>query len=137
MINFDELKFARTVWAERQLCKLCPGNNIQKFEELLSTEDTDNQLHTLERVIVIMHEAYDRKEKFLNPEHECTELTEEMLENLTEDELSKLALKAFSDFKIDGEVSVETEPIKKDEAEELPANESISMIPGSSTSAIN
>ena len=136
MINFDNFKFARTVWAERQLCKLCPGNNIQNFEKLLSSEDTDSQLETLEKVIIIMHQAYDRKEKFLNPEHECTELTEEMLENLTEEELSNLALKAFSDFKIDGEVTVETEP-KKEQAEEQKMSESTSTIPGSSTSAIN
>lgn len=136
MINFDDIKFARTVWAERQLCRLCPGNNIQHFEKLLSSDDTDNQLEILEQVILIMHEAYDRKEKFLNPDHECTELTQEMLEILTEDELSDLALRAFSDFNIDGKVSVLTEP-KKEEAEEQKMSESISMIPGSSTSAIN
>ncbi len=136
MINFDDIKFARTVWAERQLCRLCPGNNIQHFEKLLSSDDTDNQLEILEQVILIMHEAYDRKKKFLNPDHECTELTQEMLEILTEDELSDLALRAFSDFNIDGKVSVLTEP-KKEEAEEQKMSESISMIPGSSTSAIN
>lgn len=136
MINIIEIKFARTVWAERQMAKLCPGNNIKNFEKVLNSEDTDAQFKAMEDVIIIMHQAYDRKEKYLNPEHECTELTKEDLENLTEEELSNLAVRAFSDFKIDGEVTVETEP-KKEEAEELPMSESTSTIPGSSTSAIN
>jgi len=140
MLNAEELKqigFARTVWAERQLAKLCPGGNIKNFDQLLSNDNTDEQFGAMINCIIIMHKAFDRSEKFLNPEHECTEVTEEMLENLlNEEELAALSIKAFSAFKKDGEVTVETEPIKKEEAEEV-MEESISTIPGSSTSAIN
>lgn len=134
MINFDELQFERTVWAERKLAKLCPNNNIQLFSKVLETEDTDKQFDVMEEMIVIMHLAWERKQRFMGNEVAHIELTKDMLDNLNEDELSALATRAFDDFKKDGEVTVNIEP-KKEEAEELPATESTSMIPGSSTSA--
>ena len=123
MFNIDDLKFERTVWAERQLAKLCPNNNIKLFEQALNTEDTTKQFDLMEDMIIIMHQAYERKMKFLGENYEPIELDREMLEYLNEEELSALAVRAFHDFKIDGEVTVEAEP-KKEEAE-APQTESI------------
>lgn len=117
MIDINEIKFERTVWAERQLAKLCPNNNIQKFQEVLATEDTTKQFDALEDMILILHQAYERKMKFLGKKFEPIELTREILECFNEEDLANLATRAFSDFKIDGEVTVDIEPTKKEKAE--------------------
>ena len=117
MIDINEIKFERTVWAEKNLAKLCPNNNIKLFGEVLSTEDTSKQFEVMQDMIIIMHQAYERKAKFLKQEFERIEVTKEMLDQLNEEELSALAVRAFADFKADGEVTVEAEPIKKEAAE--------------------
>ena len=117
MININEIRFERTVWAERQLAKLCPNNNIQKFQEVLATEDTTKQFDALEDMILILHQAYERKMKFLGKKFEPIELTRDILECFNEEDLANLATRAFADFKIDGEVTVDIEPPKKEKAE--------------------
>ena len=113
-----ELNFARTVWADRQLAKLCPGNNIQRMGEILGTDDFDRQLDAIMKMIIIMNEAYERRAHFEDPTHEINVVSEEYLENLTEEELMKLSNEAFAQFGIDGEVTVEAEPSKKEEVPE-------------------
>lgn len=117
MIDINEIRFERTVWAERQLAKLCPNNNIQKFQEVLATEDTTKQFDALEDMILILHQAYERKMKFLGKKFEPIELSREILECFNEEDLANLATRAFADFKIDGEVTVDIEPTKKEKAE--------------------
>lgn len=117
MIDINSIRFERTVWAERQLAKLCPNNNIQKFQEVLATEDTTKQFDALEDMILILHQAYERKMKFLGKKFEPIELTREVLECFNEEDLANLATRAFADFKIDGEVTVDIEPTKKEKAE--------------------
>ena len=133
VLDFENLGFERTVWAERKLAKLCPGNNIKRFNEVLATEDTDAQFEAMETMILIMHEAYERKQKFFDPNYESKELSKEMLELLSETELANLTIRAFDSFKRDGEQTVEIEVIKNESPE---AVESTSQIPGSSTSDI-
>lgn len=117
MIDINEIRFERTVWAERQLAKLCPNNNILKFQEVLATEDTTKQFDALEDMILILHQAYERKMKFLGKKFEPIELTRDILECFNEEDLANLATRAFADFKIDGEVTVDIEPTKKEKAE--------------------
>ena len=131
VLDLDSLGFERTVWAERKLAKLCPGNNIKRFNEVLATEDTDAQFEAMETMILIMHEAYERKQKFLNTNYESKELTKDMLELLSETELADLTVRAFDSFKKDGEQTVEVEVIKNTNTEVV---ESISQTAGSSTS---
>lgn len=133
VLDFENLGFERTVWAERKLAKLCPGNNIKRFNEVLATEDTDAQFEAMETMILIMHEAYERKQKFFDPNYESKELSKEMLELLSETELANLTIRAFDSFKRDGEQTVEIEVIKNESPEVV---ESTSQIPGSSTSDI-
>lgn len=116
----DELKekimsmeFARNVWAEKRLCKLCPGNNIQRFLECLQIEDTSKQFDVIQDIISIMHEAYELQMKYSNSDYEPFEVTNEMLEFLlNEDELMELINRALAVFGIEGEVTVEAEPKK-------------------------
>lgn len=118
---FENIKFARTTWANIQLSKLCPGNEIGKLQELFETNDFAKQMESMIKIILILKEAYDRRAKFEDKDYEPYPLTEEMLENLDEDELSSLLNKAFETFGIDGETSVETKP-KKSKKETSPSN---------------
>lgn len=130
---WNDYKFERTVWADIQLAKLCPGNDIKRIEELLTCEDTEKQFNSMMDIITIMNEAHIRKAKKIDPEEDFKVISREELLDLDEDTFTKLTLIAMGKFEKDGEVSVIAEP-KKDEAEET---ESISTNPGSSTSAIH
>lgn len=130
---YGKYKFERTVWANIKLAKLCPGQNIQKFEDVMSTDDTEKQFNTMMDLIIIMNQAYERKAKRLNPEHEENLISREELLDMDEDTLSTLALIAMGKFKEDGEITVPAEP-KKEGAEE---SELPSMTAGSSSSAIS
>lgn len=130
---WGKYKFERTVWANIQLSKLCPGHNIQKFDDLMNTEDTGEQFEAMINIIIIMNKAYERKAKRLDPEHEENYISREELLDMDEDTLSTLCLIALGQFKEDGKVTVEAEP-KKEEAEET---ELPSMTAGSSSSAIS
>ena len=113
-----KLNFERTVWADRQLAKLCPGNDIKRFSELMSTDDFVTQMDTLMKVIQIMNEGYERKAAFLDPNHPQDVITIEELENLTEEELIELSNLAFENFTKDAEQMVSVEPSKKKESKE-------------------
>lgn len=124
--------FERTVWANMQLAKLCPGNNIQKLDELLGNPDTEKQFNSMMDIIEIMNKAFIRKYSKLEPDAEYNAIKREDLLDLDEDELGYLTVLAMGKYKQDGEVTVEAEPIKKEEAKE---SESSSTTAGSSTLA--
>lgn len=111
-----ELKFERTVWAERELAKLCPNKDISLIESLLNTNDFDAKIGFIMKMIIIMNEAYERKAHFLDKSHEMDVVTEEELEYLNEKELLELSNKAFADFYEDAKTEIETTP-KKEKAE--------------------
>ena len=111
-----ELNFERTVWAERQLAKMCPNNDINRLEEVLSVDDFDQQMGAIERMIVIMNEAAERKAHFLDNSHEMDVVTIEYLDNLKETELMELSNLAFASFYEDAKGEIETTP-KKEKAE--------------------
>lgn len=114
--NFNEYKFERTVWADIQLAKICPGNDIKKIDQLLTCDDTEKQFDSMMQIVQIMNQAYIRKAKRLNPEEDCIEITREILEDMDEDDFTKITLIAMGRFDKDGEVSVLAEP-KKEEAD--------------------
>lgn len=108
-----EINFARTMWANIQLAKLCPGNDIGRLEEIMSTNDFVKQMDTAINIILILKESYDRRAKYGDKSYEAEPLTREELEMLNEEELMELLNKAFETFGVDGETTVETEPVKK------------------------
>lgn len=112
------LNFARNVWANKRLSRLCPNNNIARFKEVLEIEDTTKQFEAMEDIIIIMHEAYEVQQRFNGVEFEPFKVTREMLDMLDEDELMVLINQALATFDKDGEVTVEVEPkgSKKKEA---------------------
>lgn len=115
--NLKDYKFERTVWANMQLAKLCPGNNIQRFSEILGEEDTVKQLESLIEIALIMNEAYERKASHIDPNHENKLLSKDLLLDLDENTLTDVCMAALGQFSEDGEVTVEAEQ-KKAEAEE-------------------
>ncbi len=117
-----EIKFARTMWADIQLAKLCPGNEIGRLEEIMNTNDFVKQMDTAINIILIMKESYDRRAKYEDKSYEAEPLTRTDLEMLNEEELLDLLNKAFETFGVDGETTVETEPVKKGKNEESPSN---------------
>ncbi len=123
--------FERTVWANMELAKLCPGKNIQRIDDMLASSDTEEQFDTMINIIQIMNKAYIRKYSKLEPDKEYNAVTREELLDLDEEELANLALLAMGKFYEDGKVTVLAEP-KKEAAEET---ESSSTTAGSSTSA--
>ena len=107
-----EIKFERTMWANRELAKLCPNNDIKKLGDLLTSDDFEVQISTIEKMIVIMNEAYERKAHFIDNSHEMNVITIEELDNMNEEELMELSNLAFADFLEDGKQEIETEPKK-------------------------
>lgn len=107
------INFARTMWANIQLAKLCPGNDIGRLEEIMNTNDFVKQMDTAINIILILKESYDRRAKFEDKTYEAEPLTRTELEMLNEEELMELLNKAFETFGVDGETTVETEPVKK------------------------
>jgi hypothetical protein len=107
------INFARTMWANIQLAKLCPGNDIGRLEEIMNTNDFVKQMDTAINIILILKESYDRRAKYEDKSYEAEPLTRTDLEMLNEEELMDLMNKAFETFGVDGETTVETEPVKK------------------------
>lgn len=114
MRNLKDLQFKRTVWADIQLAKLAPGNNMKRLGEVLGSDDSTVQFETMMKVIRIMNEGYERQAHFNDPTHEMDVVTMEELENLTEEELLELSNRAFADVVNDGKTTVEAEPEKKE-----------------------
>jgi len=131
--KITDYAFERTVWANMQLSKLCPGGNISNFTKILEDEDTSKQLNSMIDITLILNEAAEKKACFLDPTHKKKLISRELLLNLDEQTLSDTCLTALGIYQKDGEITVDAEP-KKEEVEEI---ESESTTAGSSTSAIN
>lgn len=123
-MDIRKIKFARTVYAERQLAKLCPNNKINEIGKLLSNPDFIKQTDSLFQVFDIMHRAYEMRAKFEDPENfEPVEFSKEMFECLTDSELEEMTNLAFENFEKDGRTEIETQ--KKKEEVNKETNESI------------
>lgn len=107
-----EIKMARTVWANMELAKLSPGNDIKRIMEVLNSDDFTVQMNATVKIILILNEAFVRKEKANDPEAEKYLVTEDELFNATEDELGEALNFALETFKKDGEQTVIAEPKK-------------------------
>lgn len=107
-----EIKFERTVWAEKQLANLCPNHDISRISEVFPEGDLVAQIDVTIKLICILNEAYERKAHFLDKAHEIDVITAEEIECMNEQELITLSNKAFEVFTEDGKGTIETEPKK-------------------------
>lgn len=107
-----EIKLARTVWANMELAKICPGNDLGRIKEVLDTSDSLAQMQGILKIITILSEAYERKEKAQNPNYEPHPITEDELIEWTEDEIGAALNQALETFHKDGEQTVVAQPKK-------------------------
>lgn len=112
MVEIEKIKFARTTWANIQLAKLCPGNDISKLNEIIETNDFVKQMDTMVSVVLILKESYDRRERYFNKDYKAPALTKEDLEMMNEDELLDLFNNSLEVFSRDGETTIETKTKK-------------------------
>ena len=115
MKPIEEIKFARTVAADIELAKLCPGNNIANIKKLIVGPDTPTVMQNIMKVIVILSEAYENKRHFQDPDYEPNPVTIEELMYFTEDDLTRLSNEAFVAFNEEGQPTVEAESKKNTE----------------------
>lgn len=122
-MKIREIKFARTVYAERQMAKMCPNNDIKEIGKMLKNPDFIKQTDSLYQIFDIMHQAYEMRQKFEDPNYIPVEFTKEYFECLTDEELEEMTNLAFERFEADGRTEIETQ--KKSEEENKEMNESI------------
>lgn len=112
MVDITKLKFARTTWANIQLAKLCPGNDISKLQTLVETNDFEAKMEAIFSIILIMKQSYDRKAKYDDENFKGEPLTRSDLEVMDDDELMTLLNLAFESFANDGKTTIETKAKK-------------------------
>lgn len=116
-----DFRFARTIWANKELVKVSPSKDLNKFVKKMTEGSTDEQMDAMNTFMLIMNKAYVKKAKYENLEENPVELTQEDIDNMTEDEYVKLIGIASETFFEEGKETVGAEP-KKEEAEEHPSN---------------
>ena len=111
-----EIGFLRTVKTTCDIEDLCPGNDINRFNELMSGNvKTINT--TVAKLIHLMNEGYEMNKAFNEDGYEAKPLTVEEIMYLDQDTFQKLAddmMKAFQGEKN----TVELEESKKKLAQE-------------------
>lgn len=117
--NLDQIKLMNTVGANMKLADLCPGKNLKRLSEIVDGQDSKKSFETMMDIIVICNEAAEEFEKIKNQDYEMQVVTKEELMYLTEEQLGDLCLRAFGKIKEDAKTSIEIEPIKNAEAEEV------------------
>lgn len=108
--------FARTVRANIELSKICPGHDLTKLGELFQGSDMGKQYEDTAKIILILNEAYEEKEKFNNPEYKGNPLTMKALMNMDDDVFNELSLQALEVYSGDSKQEVGAEP-KKEESQ--------------------
>lgn len=117
--NLDSIKLMRTVGANIELAKLCPNKNMKRFAEVANSEDTEKSFDTMMKVILICNKAAEDFEHFKNSSYEPQYVTQEELMFLTEEQMGNLCVRALGQIEADGKTSIEIEPVKNAEAEEV------------------
>lgn len=117
IIYGKEYHFALTIWAQQQIAKLCPNGDIKRFNELFGGENLcAGDLDTVAKICVIMSEAYETKQTFLDLEYSRHPLTMEVVQSLEMDEFEQLVNEAIVSYMHDETPTVKTEPQKKTDA---------------------
>lgn len=117
MKDLNNLKFERNIWADQELSKLCPGNDINKLNAMFSDKDFVKQTDISIQAIIILNKAWEEHEHYKDPSHKVDPVRKEDLIFLSEEELGELFDRAMNDCKKDSETTIQTEPIKKSDAE--------------------
>lgn len=112
IVNGREIKFLRTVEANFKIEEMCPDHDFNRFGELLEGSVTQ-MTKTEMALIIILNEAHESREKYLNPNHVPQLITEQDLMMMTAEEFEAAANEAMA--ALAGKQTVEIEPAKKKE----------------------
>lgn len=119
MIIFGhEYGFMLTVGASEEVSELCPDGDLSRLGEILQGSYKDT-IDVVTKMILSMSRAYDLNKAFEGHPQEHPELTAEMLKALPQDKFIAVQQEAMSAFRGDTQTTVEVEPSKKKDAEEL------------------
>ena len=116
-----DFQFARTVWANKELIKISPKKDLNEFAKKMTEGNLDEQIDAINAFMLIMNKAFVKKAKYEDPDANPVELTQEDIDNMSDEEYSELLGRASSVFFDEGKETVGAEP-KKEEAEEPASN---------------
>lgn len=111
-INGREIGFRRTVLANTRIAEMCPNHDINRINEIFKSKDAALQINFAVNFVLAMNEGYEKARKFNDPEYTPVPLTREELELCDVGVLNTLFETAADAFRVDGKVTVETEPTK-------------------------
>lgn len=109
IINGKERKFMFTVNTAIEISQMCPDNNLERLEEILSGDDFTKTLPNIARFIVAMNHGYEMAAHFTDPEHEIDVITMDELLNCDFNVIMEVLDNAMSVYKNDSKREVKTE----------------------------
>lgn len=112
-----EVRFLRTVEANFKLDEISPDGDMNKLGSMLDNASVSKVLETEAKMIVILNEAYEKRQKFIDPSYESKPITMEEIMMLNDEEFSKLSSECLAAMA--GKQTVELEEPKK---KEIPLN---------------
>lgn len=111
-----EYGFRLDVKAQADISKLCPGGDIQRFNDIFKGGMKAETFETVARVCVIMSESFERRRCFEDLNHKFEPLTLDIVMSLDNDEFDQIQREALASYGRDTTPTVETEPEKKTSA---------------------
>lgn len=106
-IHGKERKFSMTIGAAKKVAALCPEGKIENLAAVLNSGTTLETIDKVTRLLVILNEGYELKQKYEQPGYEPDIITVEELETLESDELMALQIEALRTIRRDQKPEVE------------------------------
>lgn len=108
-INGKERKFMFTVNTAIEVSQMCPDNNLERLEEVISGDDFTKSLPNIARFIVAMNHGYEMAAHFADPNHEIDVITMDEVLNCDFDIVMEVLDTAMSVYRSDSKREVKTE----------------------------
>lgn len=106
-----EVRFLRTVEANFKLDEISPGGDMNNLGKMLDDASVSKVLETEAKMIVILNEAFEKRQKFIDPGHESKPITMEEIMMLNDEEFAQLSSECLAAMA--GKQTVELEDAKK------------------------
>lgn len=111
-----EIKFLRTVNVNCEIAALCPDNDVEKFDILL-TENVITSIKTQATIIHLLNEGYEMNKHYEDPSYQPNVLSVDEIMQLPQDKFFELRNEAWANLNTGAETSIELEESKKKEKE--------------------
>ncbi len=111
VIHGREIKFRRTVFGNCEIAKICPGGDINNFNQVINGDYATAQ--TAAAVfIAALSEGYEMNEAYEHPDYTPRPLTKNEALLLDSEEFNALFAEAMAAFVEDGKTTVQTKEPK-------------------------